>query len=207
MRKSYFTKMSLRSLLYLPIIIGVLTILIIIPTYFNHTCGSYSCLSFPDKNIWKVKDIYEDNKYTWRGLLIHPNYLVRLYKQGNTTSDNADEFTKVTSMKINGLFDTAKSPYAGEISDKIVCPDNLKPLEEDIVSKTGTKIHFITSFLNDRMQYGACTENQIAYKVFSGMFFCPNVSEWYQIEIIVSIKNNTDLDIYKSLFLNVGCIN
>jgi hypothetical protein len=160
---------------------------------------------FPGKNNWKTEEVYDNQKYLWRGMIALPNYRIRIYKLGNVDAEKASDFTKITEMATEGLFDTAKNPYAGAISDKIVCPENLKPTKEIVNSESGLQIHYMTSSLNSRLQYGACTENQISYKVFSGIFYCQNVSEWFQMEIIVPASDTTDKSYYKNLFIKTSC--
>lgn len=186
---------------------GFIVVITIYIYNLKFKCAGYSCLIFPDNNLWTVKEKYEETKFSWRGLFTHPKYVVRLYKVGNISAQQAEEFTKVSTMKISGLFDVARSPYAGEISDKIICSGKLRPEEGDITAKSGIQIHYYSSFLNDRLQYGACTEGQISHKVFSGMFYCKKLSEWYHIELIVPIQTALDNDAYKVMFYNTGCGN
>lgn len=169
------------------------------------SCENYSCLSFPNKQNWKIQEIYQNTDDYWYGLITEDNYDVRLQYFSNVTSEEADTFTNIGIMKIKGLFDTAKSPYAGEISDKIVCPDSLKPEEGEMASEAGVRIHYFTSYLNDRLQYGACTESQITHAVFAGIFYCTNTSQWYQIELISPLEEKKELSFYKDLFKSVGC--
>ena len=204
MKNKIFWEKILATIIF-PILLFTLIIIFLFMYYNKFTCNGYSCLVFPDKELWKTIDNYKDDKYLWRGLISHPNYLIRLYKLGNIKENNAVEFTKITTMKIVGLFDTAQSPYPGEISDKIICSDKFKPKEEEIVSKTGINIHFITSYLNNRLQYGICLENQLVYRVYSGMFYCSNTLEWYQIEIITPLTFATYDNEYKELFNKVDC--
>jgi len=186
-------------------LVALLTIIIVIVFNIKFNCNSFACLVFPEKNLWTIKEKYEETKYSWKGLLTHPDYLVRLYKIGNVDTQKATEFTKITTMKIEGLFDKARSPYPGGISDKIVCSDKFIPIAENFKSKADIQINYMSAYLNDRLLYGGCTENQITYKVYSGMFYCSNVSEWYQIEIIVPFKSRSDDDIYRNLFFRVDC--
>lgn len=189
---------------------GVLVILasVMIAIYvfwFNQKCPSYTCLTFPEKNLWQVSDTYTSTDTSWKGLITAPKYSIRLYKVGNVSETSAEQFSKINTMTIDGLFDTARNPYVGVISDRIVCPDYLKPVEEDVTSKLGVDIHLIYSFLDGRMQYGACNDNEVSKKVVSGTFYCKNTSEWYQIEVIYSMNSDLKKDYLRNLFLDAGC--
>ena len=171
----------------------------------DNFCDKYNCLSFPGKAGWKLTDVYSDTETGWHGMLSSPDYKVRLSTAKNVDADAANELTKTTLMSIKGLFDTAKNPYAGAISDKIVCPDYLKPNEDTLTAKSGVKISYIQSYLNDRLQYGACTENQISSKVYTGIFYCANTKEWYQIDVITPKDEAKSDSYFKDLFTNAGC--
>lgn len=187
----------------------VLIIIIILAVYFFMryalTCKNYSCLVFPNKNLWTLEDTYRNENNVWSGMFSYNDYKIRLYDQENVSSDEAQNFIKTTRMKIIGLFDTATSPYAGAISDKITCAKELIPAEEDFTNDLGLKVYFISSYLNDRLEYGACTENQIKYKVYSGMFYCENTSQWFHLELISPLNSELSKDYFKSLFLKAGC--
>lgn len=179
--------------------------LFVYKSFLRNECEALSCLVFPNKDIWKIEEVYDNQKYSWKGLIALPTYKIRIYKVGNIDREKASNFTQIAEMTTMGLFDTAKSPYAGEISDKIVCPENLRPTNEVFTNKFGLDIHYMKAFLNTRLQYGACIENQVSKKVFSGIFYCNNTSEWYQIEMFIPVTENTNEEIFKDLLNNATC--
>lgn len=174
-------------------------------SYLKNNCKKLSCLNFPGKDNWKTDEVYTDAKNIWKGMFSSGNYKIRVYELNNINKLDADNFTKITLMTTKGLFDTAKNPYAGVLSDKIVCPENLKPIEEDFVNKSNINVHFIRSYLNARLQYGACTESQILYKVYSAVLYCDNKRDWFQIEIITPLNDTKTVDYFKSLFNEASC--
>ncbi len=194
-----------RKILIYILLLALTTALFSYLLSINVRCKKLLCLYFPGKNEWKTEDVYIDQKSVWKGLYSYGEYKIRVYELNNISKSDAENFTKITIMTTKGLFDTAKNPYAGVLSDKIVCPESLKPVEDDFINKANINIYFIQSFLNSRLQYGACTETQISYKVYSGTFYCDKIKNWFQIEIIAPLTDSQPINYYKNMFNEVVC--
>jgi len=82
------------------------------------------------------------------------------------------------------LFEKERSPYPGEISDTVACDDKFVPTWKLQNNLNGIEINYTTAFLNDRMVYGACTENQLSYEALFMAFYCPEQEKLYQLELI-----------------------
>lgn len=173
----------------------------------NLNCKKYNCLKFPGINNWQVSDVYENTDTSWRGYIKATDYDIRLHTVKKVNREKANEFSKIASMNILGLFDTAKSPYPGAVSDKVVCPEEFKPIKSTIKTKEGIQIELLQSYLNNRMQYGSCSINQISYHVFSSTFYCNKELSWYQLELIVPAETAEESSEYINLFKEVSCKN
>jgi len=169
------------------------------------TCGKYTCLKFPEKQLWKTLEVYEQTDRAWRGLLTHPSYLIRLEQFSNISPQEASQFNKIRIMKAQGLFESARSPYTGETSQRISCPLKYKPEEKQLTTTEGIALIYYSGYLDDRLQYGACADDQIAYKGYVALFHCDSIRQWYQLEVIVPIKEGQPDDKYLDLFRAVGC--
>jgi hypothetical protein len=170
------------------------------------SCSTYECLLFPDKNLWKIQTVYEKDSKVFRGLLKHPDYLVRIERVSlMLQQQKADDLTKIRLMQILGLFDTAQSPYPGVITDRIVCDDKYKPHPNTATTTSGIGITYFSAFLNNRLQYGICTDDQIVYKVYTALFSCQQTNDWYSVEIIVPKENAATDSVYIGLFRQIGC--
>ncbi len=190
--------------------IGVLVFLLlsvgIIVWRTRFTCSTYECLLFPDKNLWKIQTVYEKDSKVFRGLLKHPDYLVRIERVSLLPQQQkADDLTKIRLMQIQGLFDTARSPYPGIITDRIVCDDTYKPNPKILTTTSGIGITYFSAFLNNRLQYGICTDDQIAYKTYTALFSCQQTNDWYSVEIIVPKEKAATDSAYIGLFRQIGC--
>lgn len=191
------------------IIIGIFVVILLCVGFINKniwlTCPAYECLLFPGKNLWKIQAVYENTNSTWRGLLVHPNYLIRLEQISHILPEEAVKLSTIKFMQTRSLFDTARSPYPGVITDKIVCDEKYKPLLNRQLTSSGIMITYYSGFLNNRLQYGNCTEDQIAYKGYVALFYCPKIREWYNIEFIVPKRKITTDSFYIGLFKQIDC--
>lgn len=171
----------------------------------SFSCPAVSCLVFPGKEAWKLIETYEDTRQSWRGLFIHPDYRIRLEKITNVSPTKAAEFTKIRMMKLQGLFEHARSPYPGVLSQEIKCTKPYIPEEKQVTTSTGVAVTYFIGYLNDRLQYGTCMDNQITAKGYGALFYCETHRAWYELEIIVPIDNGAmDNDSIK-LISGIGC--
>jgi hypothetical protein len=161
-----------------------------------------SCISLPDSATWKQKEVYEQTPHTYRALYSRGDTLIRVEKQNDLNAQDAHTLTEATVMQIEGLLHTAVSPYPGLISDKITCDTKYLPVITTIPTKT-TEITSFVGYLNDRLQYGSCIDDQIQYKTYVALFYCQNQSSWYKIEIMTTMSaqmgDTYGADIFKQL--------
>lgn len=169
------------------------------------TCRNFECLVIYDKSLWQRIVEYEQTDKAWRGLIYHPLYRIRLEKIGTVNSDDADALSKINRMKIESTFVRNDSPYPGAISNKVVCGDEFIPKVQKIVTTSGMEVNYYSAFLNNRLQYGSCTEEQNLFRSYSAFFYCQNTQEWYQVEIIVPEDNGIPEHTFKKIFSNIYC--
>lgn len=186
----------------------VFSLLILSILYFitkKNSCPDLDCLIFPGKDNWDVKEIYEKSDNGWRGLLTSSENIIRVEKVSQVPSDTADTFTKTRLMQVQGLFNLARSPYPGVISGQIACSGKYKPVDKTLTATSGIKVTYFQEYLNDRMQYGTCLEEEVKFVAYVAIFYCGNTSEWYQIELITPGNNKLSEEKYTSIFKSIEC--
>lgn len=152
---------------------------------------------------WKEKEIYEYTDSTYRALFVRDDDMMRIEKNSHMNKNDADLLSKVTTMKITGLFDDARSPYPGMISDRIKCDEQYKPKIQQL-QNNGLNITYFIAGLNNRLQYGSCIDQQLPYVAFNALFYCPNQKARYHVEFITPRKN-TSGETYKSAIEHIRC--
>lgn len=188
------------------VLLSLAVVLVGMYAILSHDCLNHACFSFRDKRLWKLVETYEQNQISWRGYFSHPEYTIRLERISNVSQKQADEFNKIRVMKLLGLFDNARSPYPGEISDEVVCGDANKPQQQRILTKTNLPIDLVAGYLNNRLQYGTCERDQAVYQGFVSMFYCSKSRQWYQFELIYPIQQKAkSIDTIASELALIAC--
>lgn len=154
----------------------------------NKKCTGIKCLIFNQDSRFILSDIYEDNPTTFRALYQQGNNIF-LRIEEKSAIEKADS-VKLLSSKINHLsdiFENSISPYPGEISVKTNCADKYKPK-----LTSSDHLTYFVGYLNDRLQFGSCSEDQVENQGAIGFLYCPNQKKFYQIEYIIAVQKDED---------------
>ena len=190
------------------IVICILIIgLVCISLFFlsrTKACNRISCLTFPVLEKGKITDIYEDSRDAFRAMYQTSEGMMRIAKYSHISKEDGATMSKITEMKIEGLFDAARSPYPGPLSDTITCDNKYKPMPHNIKA-VDTSIIVFYGYLNNRLQYGTCVDDQITQKSYNALIYCENQQSWYQLELMVPIQKAKEDQYYFSLFGSIAC--
>ena len=167
------------------------------------SCQGYFCLSFKDINKYKIKELYEDTDKAYRAIIKNGDLIIRLEVYQNINSETAKKFNQYKIVQMEGLFENIRSPYPGAISDEIACEQKYKPKVQNMNKNGLDKIYF-SGYLNDRLQYGSCIDEQNIYKGYTVLFYCTDQYRWYQFEIIGPINRLSDRD-YLLIIESISC--
>lgn len=145
------------------------------------SCSIWGCIDFPGKSAYTLTNEYEKTPKVYRALFSNGKEQVRIEAYREVTARQAADYNGYKSMQILGLYETARSPYPGAISDQITCESKFKP----VFRKTDASSPVVFSgSLNARLQYGSCIEDQIVYSSTGLMMYCGNRNTWYYLEFI-----------------------
>ena len=168
-------------------------------------CQKLTCLSLKDNNQYKIKSVYEDNKYIFRGLYENGNNLLKIEIRQNSTVEEANLAIQTQITRTKGLFEDAAAPYPGEISDVIACGNEYKPVYSS-KKQNGIDISYFEGYVNDRLVFGSCADDQAAYHDTLAMFYCAKQNKFYQLEIIIPRKDYVEYPKENEKILNsIGC--
>lgn len=132
--------------------------------------------------MYRPKDIYTDTPTTYRALFTEDHRLIRIEARRVPASEAPKEL-EAAIARVNGMFAKAPAPYPGEVSDAIVCDPALAPSFHTTQSANGPIPYFI-GFLNDRLTFGSCSQNQATYRGLMAFTYCPTKSILLHIELI-----------------------
>lgn len=167
------------------------------------SCKKLGCIYITGLNSFQLKDVYQDDKDIYRALYDKNSDLIRIEIRSIRTEDEANKSIEAQTARMIALFENAAAPYPGEISNEIVCDKKYKPVYATGIIN-GTSITHFTGYLNARLTFGACTEDQAIYRGIDALFYCNNQQKLYQLEIISPTSLFTDneskyIDMLKSI--------
>ncbi len=167
-------------------------------------CSKLSCLSFETKELYRTDTEYENNEKAYRAMFQNDNLQLRVEIYSQVTPQQAAEYNEYKKMQLMGLYENARSPYPGAISDQISCEDKYKPKFRQLQTTT-LKIDYYIGYLNNRMQYGSCTDEQLKYRSAVAMLYCLAQKKWYLLEFITPIDQPDDRTI--QIIQSMSCLN
>jgi hypothetical protein len=128
-------------------------------------------------------DTYTDTPSVYRALYTDKNTYVRIEAQKIPAIDaEARISTDVTRMK--ALFEKAPAPYPGDISDAIVCDPKYVPVYREMATSDG-KLRYFTGYINNRLTFGSCSQNEATYRGFMAFMYCKKTSLSVRVELMV----------------------
>jgi hypothetical protein len=195
-----------KKFLFWCFLIIILLIAFLFYRYSHFLCDHISCVSINQADLLKEQVTYENNFSTYKALWKSPNYLLKVEKNSNISTKDANTLILVDAMRVQGLFDDAQNPYTGEISDEISCDNKYKP-EIKKITINNIDITYYSGWMNDRMQYGSCLDDQLVYKAYSSLFYCSNQKILYHLEFIFSLENDPREQYFLSQIQNLKCQN
>ena len=168
----------------------------------NKKCVGIKCLSFNHDTEFILSDIYENNPGTFRAIYQQgTDSFFRIEAKSSIEKLDSDKLLLSKVSHLSDIFENSISPYPGEISLKISCADKYKPKLQ-----SSNRLPYFIGYLNDRLQFGSCSEEQVKNQGAIGFLYCPNQKRFYQIEYIISVQKNEDKTArIKDLIESVNC--
>ena len=96
---------------------------------------------------------------------------------------------KVTSA--DSLFTAQDAPYPGVLTRRQVCPEKFHPTFHDEMRNDDKKVYY-EIFANDRLTYGLCSQDVIAYNAILAYIYCDSAKTIFTVELFSPLANNMD---------------
>lgn len=168
-------------------------------------CTRLRCLSMKNLQEFTVQEIYQDDGGIYRALLARDDDLLRVDVRSGISRAEAEQSIQAQITRMKALFESAVSPYPGEISDEIVCGEEFIPVFEQSEINS-IHISRFTGYLNDRLVIGACTKDQAFYKGVLVLFYCPDQAQLFQLELIAPKEDFlASEDKYQDMLVSIRC--
>lgn len=170
------------GILLLIFIVALVTISWIL---LKNQCDKLSCITAYESATWQEQEIYTRTANTYRALYAAPDYRIRIEKKSNLSPSDAVLLIQINTMKISGLFDQARSPYPGVISDRIQCDQAYTP-EFKHLKTNHFDITYYHTWLNGRLQTGSCLASDRQYISYHAHVYCKQEQALYHLEFIAT---------------------
>ena len=167
-------------------------------------CRGITCIKSPLINKYSLSEKYEDSKVVFRALYIYKDTFIRVNIVSNIEKTNAQKEIDSRVVKMQNLFANAASPYPGEISDTVVCTEEFKPILKTFKLDNEDYPYF-TGYLNNRLVFGSCVEDQLKHEGLLGIFYCPTQRKLYQIEYIRPKNQTSDKNEFLNFISSISC--
>ncbi len=140
---------------------------------------------------YKLSEIYRDEKDKFSALYRKDGNLLRVEIVSELSQYETEKIIDSKIIGIKAQFENSRSPYPGEISDEIICDNKFKPVFRD---------GYVIAYLNNRLAYGNCIEEENFYKSIETWKYCISQNRLYQLEFIFP------LDKFKEEKLEISCL-
>lgn len=197
--------MTTRNVIIAACITAITFTLIRMSGFKKSVCRDLRCISFSDQKQFTLKNSYVDTTDIYRALYSSPTYTLRIEAKKTEEDQSASELVAAVT-RFKALFEKAPAPYPGEISDAIICDPNYIPLYKEATTSAGTHVSYFTGYLNDRLTFGSCSEDQAVNKGILAFMYCPKSSLLIKLELILP-ANTFDIASEKmeKLLRSVAC--
>lgn len=118
------------------------------------------------------------------------------------TDKEALRFIENQRYMINTLFSKQKVPYPGPLTNLLECPEQYLPKIEEEQTEDSERV-FYSLYANNRLTFGGCTEDVLAYAAVLAFIYCKEKNEFYQIGCFTP-KENPTLN-YKEIVKSFKC--
>ncbi len=150
-------------------------------------CRDFHCIRMDKLDVFRLKDLYSDTPDAYRVLFQSGNQWLRIEAKPVPLATSGQELNAAVT-KVKAMFEKAPAPYPGDVSDAVVCDSRFVPTYEEIQTETNPLSLFV-GYLNDRMTFGSCSENQAVYRGILALTYCPKQTLLLRIELIAKVSD------------------
>ena len=201
----HFRKVPLFFRVFIVIFVFVPCAFLLSQYVMHGSCQKLSCLQLHQTAVLKLTEVYEEV----RGSVYRARYqtgdtIVRVDVRSDVDPDASADYIKGRIAGMKALYDNIRSPYPGLLSNEIVCDDGFKPVYTTFKNAQGIEMQMITGYLNDRLAFGSCQQDQAIYRGVMVLFSCPQRKQLYQVEFIMR-NESFDQSYMESMARSLGC--
>lgn len=173
--------MKKRKMFWLLLFLGIFLFILILSFIPMKEKKSSLNSKFLEQFRWKT--VSEDNFSkkifgTYKDIVVHLNVFNKM------SNSQVDGYISDELYEINLLYREIDSPYAGPLTNKVICTEEFKP--RTIYNKP---FNYYRMYASSRLTYGVCSWDLIKYRSVIFFLYCDN-STLYHFELFIPITYN-----------------
>ena len=115
----------------------------------------------------------------------------------------ADDLWKSTTSTLHSYFQDSPAPYPGFVTRQASCPEKYKPKALDKNLKKNSWQEGLLLNSTDRFTFGACSQEQVAYRVLVANVYCKQKELNYEIRLFEPVTAGSRL---KEIYVALHCL-
>ena len=129
----------------------------------------------------------------------YDNLFIKVNIFKNISQEKSNIYISDKIVLINSLFREINSPYPGQLSNRIECPEEFKPLKI-----SNYPFDYYVIYASSRYTYGVCSSELIEYRGILYFLYCDKPKNLYQIKLFIPIDQ--DILVYEKFLKSVRCL-
>jgi hypothetical protein len=110
--------------------------------------------------------------------------VLRIKRTTNLDEDAAYRYISDRKTLIESIFNPTRSPYFEELTNKVECPEEFRPVYNES-SHSKNNVSYYIFFANERFGYGVCSKDLIKYRTIFAVTYCKDTKDFYQLEYFI----------------------
>ncbi len=125
--------------------------------------------------------------------------IIKIKRFNDFDLEKSEQYISDKMFVIESLYREIHSPYPGELSNRIRCPEEFKPLK-----KSNEPFDYYIIYASKRLSYGACSDDLIEYVSINYFLYCEKQNNFFHIELFIPKEEN--ISYYENLLKSVRCL-
>ncbi|MBI5614076.1 hypothetical protein HY947_04090 [Candidatus Gottesmanbacteria bacterium] len=170
----------------------------------KNKCKPWGCFEFEGDTSFLLKETYFTSNTVFRGLFSNDSVIMRIDRRILSKSESPENEFNARVMRFSEMFTKAPAPYPGDISDAIVCPDNMIPEKKEIPIQNGKLTYFLAHY-GKRQNFGVCSMVDSAGIGVYAVLYCEKDNELQQVEFFSSGYTSGEEKYLNKLVQSIWC--
>jgi hypothetical protein len=123
--------------------------------------------------------------------------VMRVRKMAGADLNQGQAFIQEKIFQLHSIYEPHRDPYFAVLTKDSDCPAKFRLRQRKSEKTAGSEVEIFSLYANDRMTYGACTEEQASYRASVALILCKASGDLFTVEnfIPAHLAQGTDRNI------------